>query len=92
MEAVTGHYVGRATKDLSGGFLYVHQLKHAQLAFPIVEKKVDVGFLTRFIARRGSEHVKMFDPKTLQFGGVGLKTTYCFMTIHDSNIAWTRMT
>ena len=60
MQAVARHDVGLVTENTGSPFLHIHQFKKAELALFMVEKKIDVGIVCRFPARRRSEQIEAF--------------------------------
>ncbi len=87
VQAVACHNISGAPKNLSRRLLHIHELIKPQLALLIVEEEVDIGFLVCFVTRRGAEHVKTFDAKAFQIGGMRLETAYGFITLHCGIIA-----
>jgi hypothetical protein len=61
VKAVTRHDIGRTTEDTGRVLFYIDQLKDAELAFLVVEKKVNIGAILRLAARGRTEKIEMLD-------------------------------
>ena len=61
VKAIARYHVCRVSENLGCGFPHIHQFEHTKFTSPIVEEQINVGILTRFVACRGAEQVKMLD-------------------------------
>ena len=87
MQAVTRRDVGLSAENSGSEFFHVHQFKKAELTLFMVEKKIDVGIVCRFPARRRSEQIEAFDAEPLEFGFVRAQSAYGVVPSHLVNIA-----
>ena len=87
MQAVTRHDVGLSAENSGSEFFQVHQFKQAELTLFMVEKKIDVGIVCRFPARRRSEQIEAFDAEPFEFGFVRAQSAYGVVPFHLVNIA-----
>jgi hypothetical protein len=86
MQAATRHDIGLSAENSGGEFFHVHQFKQAELTLFMVEKKIDVGIVCRFPARRRSEQIQAFDAEPLEFGFVRTQSAYGVIPSHLVNI------
>jgi len=66
--------------------LHVHQFKEAELALFIIEKQIDIGMVSRVVARRRAEDEKMLHAKPLQIGFVAPQKADGFGSIHKNSM------
>ena len=73
VKASPSHDVGPAPQDAGRYLSDFHDPEQTHRPFRVIEKKIDVGVLARFVANRRSEEVKVVDPELPELGLVRLQ-------------------